>query len=163
MKIKSFLTVVVAAVVIVLGMCSCGDDDDDPVVAVAEQVAGSYTGNEVIKVMGEESSNGTATYGFVKASDTSVDMTIPEAGGMGPMSIPALIVKNIPLTQSDNTVTGRLASYAGTVKTANGDEKAYTISNVTVIFKEKAVVATFSLKFGNMPFEMVTTFSGTKK
>ena len=74
-----------------------------------------------------------------------------------------LIVKNIPLTQSDNTVTGRLASYAGTVKTANGDDKAYTISDVTVIFKETAVAATFSLKYGNMPFEMVTTFSGTKK
>ena len=76
MKIKKFMTLMVAAVAIVLGVCSCGNDDDEPEVAVAAQVIGSYTGQEIITVMGDESSNGTATYEFSKSSDTSIDMTV---------------------------------------------------------------------------------------
>lgn len=163
MKIRRFVTMMVAALAVVLCVCSCGSDDDEPAVAVATQVAGSYTGNEVIVVMGEESSNGTSTYVFAKSTDVSIDMTIPEAGGMGPMTIPALQVKNIPLTKSGNTITGKLASYAGKVTTADGSEKAYTVSNVTILFNDKTAVVTFSLKYGNMPFAMETTFTGTKK
>lgn len=163
MKIKSFMTMMVAAVAIVLGMCSCSDDDDEPEVAVATQVEGSYTGNEIIMVMGDESSNETSTYEFVKTSDNSVDMTTPGMGGIGPMSIPALPVKNIILKKNDdNTITGRLGSYAGTVETASG-ERAYTISNAIIIFKDNAVAVTYSLKYGNMPFDMATTFTGTKE
>lgn len=162
MKFKSFMTVMVTAVALVFGMCSCSDDDDEQEVAVAEQVAGSYTGNEVIKVMGEESSNATKTYEFAKASETSVDMTVPESGEMG-MIIPALPVKGITLTKSGNTITGKADSYAGTVINASGVERAYTISNLTVMFSDKTAVVTFSLKYGNMPMNMETTFTGTKK
>ena len=157
------MTMMVTAVAVVMGMCSCGSDDNEPEAAVATQVAGTYEGNEVIMVMGEESSNDTKTYAFAKVSDTSVDMTIPEMGMGGMMTIPALIVKNIPLTKSDNTVTGKLTTYSGTVKNASGDEKAYTISGVTLMFSDKKMVATFSLKYGNMPFIMTTTFTGEKK
>jgi len=163
MSFKSFMTKTLAAVAIVLGVCSCSSDDDEPEVAVATQVAGSYTGNEVIKVMGEESSNGTATYEFAKASDTSVDMTIPSSGESGMMMIPALPVKNIPLTKSGDIITGKLASYAGTVANAQGAEKAYTISDITIMFRENTAVVTFSLKYGNMPMVMETSFTGNRK
>lgn len=162
MKIKKFMTLMVAAVAIVLGFCSCGSDDDEPEVAVAAQVIGSYTGQEIITVMGDESSNGTATYEFAKASDTSIDLTIPESGSGG-MAIPSLPVKNIPLAKGDNSIIGKLASYSGTVTNSKGEEKAFTVSDVTVIFNGKAVVVTFSLKYGNMPFAMITNFTGTKK
>ena len=56
MKIKSFMTMTLAAVAFVFSMGSCSSSDDEPEVAVAAQVAGSYSGNEVIMVMGEESS-----------------------------------------------------------------------------------------------------------
>lgn len=156
------MTLMVAAVAIVLGVCSCGSDDDEPEVALATQVIGSYTGQEIITVMGDESSNGTATYEFSKSSDTSIDMTVPESGSGG-MAIPSFTVKNIPVAKGDNSIIGKLASYSGTVINAKGDEKAYTINNVVVVFNGKSVVVTFSLKYGNMPFDMVTNFTGTKK
>ena len=163
MKIKSFMTMTLAAVAFVFSMGSCSSSDDEPEVAVAAQVAGSYSGNEVIMVMGEESSNETKTYVLAKSSDASVDMTIPEMGMGGHMTIPALAVKNIPLTKSGNTITGKFDKYEGVVTNAAGDEKNYTISNLALVFSDKTVAVTFSLKYGNMPMSMETTFTGTKK
>ena len=161
MKIKSLTIALIASLATVLGTSSCSSDDE-PEAPVAAQVAGSYTGNEVIMVDNEESSNETKTYEITKVSDTSVDMTVPE-WGMGMMTIPSFVVKNIPLAKSGNTITGKLASYSGTVKNAKGEEKAYVVSNVALIFGDKTVVATYSLKYGNMPFLMTTTFTGTLK
>ena len=161
MKIKSLTIALIASLATVLGTSSCSSDDE-PEAPVAAQVAGSYTGNEVIMVDNEESSNETKTYEITKASDTSVDMTVPE-WGMGMMTIPSFVVKNIPLAKSGNTITGKLASYSGTVKNAKGEEKAYVVSNVALIFGDKTVAGTYSLKYGNMPFLMTTTFTGTLK
>ena len=47
---KNFVTMMMAAVAIVMGVCSCGDDKDEPEVAIAAQVAGPYTGEEIISV-----------------------------------------------------------------------------------------------------------------
>ena len=162
MKIKSLTIALIASLATVLGTSSCSSDDDEPEAPVATQVAGSYTGNEVIMVDNDESSNETKTYEITKASDTSVDMTAPE-WGMGMMTIPSFIVKNIPLAKSGNTITGKVASYSGTVKNAKGEEKAYVVSNVALMFSDKKVVGTYSLKYGNMPFLMTTTFTGTRK
>ena len=153
----------VAAATVVMSFTSCGSDDDEPQVPVATQVAGSYTGNEIVIVMGDESSNDTKTYQFTKVSDTSIDMTVPEMGMGGMMTIPAFPVKNIPLTQNGNTITGKVASYSGTVKNAKGEDKAYTVSNVALMFSDKNVVVTYSLKYGNMPMAMETTFTGIRK
>ena len=163
MKIKSFMTMMVAAAALVMCMSSCSSSDDEPEVAVAEQIAGSYSGNEVVVVMGEESSNETKAYVLAKSSDTSVDMTIPEMGMGGHMTIPALAVKNVPLTKSGTTITGKLDKYEGVVTNAAGDEKNYTISNLALVYSDKTVAVTFSLKYGNMPMSMETTFTGTKK
>ena len=161
MKIKSLTIALIASLATVLGTSSCSSDDE-PEAPVAAQVAGSYSGNEVIMVDNEESSNETKTYEITKVSDTSVDMTVPE-WGMGMMTIPSFVVKNIPLAKSGNTITGKLASYSGTVKNAKGEEKAYVVSNVALIFGDKTVAGTYSLKYGNMPFLMTTTFTGTLK
>ncbi len=164
MKIKSLMIAMIASVAVVLGTTSCSSsNDDEPEAPVANQVAGSYTGNEVVIVDKEESSNDTKTYEFAKVSDTSIDMTVPEMGMGGMMTIPSFPVKNIPLTKSGNTITGKVASYSGTVKNAKGDEKAYSVSDVTLMFNDKTVVVTFSLKYGNMPFLMTTTFTGARK
>lgn len=161
MKIKSFMTMMVAAAAFVLSMSSCGSDDDAPEVAVATQVAGSYTGSELMIVMGEPDED-TKTFEFTKSTDTSVDMMIPEYGE-GMMSLPKMPVKNIPLTKSGNTITGKLAKYEGTVTNASGAEKAYTVSDIVVIVNDKTVVVTFKLKYGNMPFDFEGQFTGTKK
>ena len=161
MRIKSLTIALIASLAIVLVTSSCSSDDE-PEAPVAAQVAGSYSGNEVIMVDNEESSNETKTYEITKVSDTSVDMTVPE-WGMGMMTIPSFVVKNIPLAKSGNTITGKLASYSGTVKNAKGEEKAYVVSNVALIFGDKTVAGTYSLKYGNMPFIMTTSFTGTLK
>ena len=158
---KKFLTMTMAVMAFVVSMSSCGSDDDEPEVAVANQVVGSYTGTEVLTVMGEADES-TETFEFTKATDSSVDMVIPKYGE-GMMTVPALPVKGIMLTQSGNTITGKLDKYEGTVKTADGSEKAYTVSDFTVIFSDKTVVVTFTQKYGNMPFAFEGQFMGTKK
>lgn len=163
MKFKSFMTMTMVAMAFVLSVCSCSSDDDDPVVALADQVAKEYSGKEVVMVMGEESSNDTKTYSFAKASESSINMTIPEMGMGGHMTIPALQVKNIPLTKKDNTIGGALSSYTGSVTNADGAEKAFTITGLAVLVNGKNIVVTYSLKYGNMPMLMVTTFTGTEK
>ena len=155
------MTMTLAAVAFVLSMCSCSSNDDEPEVAVADQVVGSYTGTEVLTVMGEADES-TETFEFTKVSDVSVDVTLPKYGE-GMMMVPALPVKGIMLTQSGNTITGKLAKYEGTVKTADGADKAYTVSDITVIFSDKTVVVTFTQKYGNMPFAFEGQFTGTRK
>ena len=164
MKIRKFLAMMVAAVTLAAGVCSCSNDDEEEgEAAVAEQVTGSYEGNEIVMVNNEESSDDTKTYEFTKASDTSIDLAVPEIGMGGMMTIPAFPVKGIVLKKDGNTITGKLATYSGTVKNTKGEDKAYTVNDVMVIFSEKNVVATFSLKYGSMPFAMTTTFTGIKQ
>jgi hypothetical protein len=157
---KKFLTMTMAVMALVVSMSSCSKDDDAPEVAVANQVVGSYTGTEVLTVMGEADES-TETFEFTKATDSSVDMVIPKYGE-GMMTVPALPVKGIMLTKSGNTITGKLAQYEGSVQTADGAEKAYTVSDVTVIFSDNTVVVTFTQKYGNMPFGFEGQFTGTR-
>ena len=164
MEFKKFMTMAMAAVAIVMGVSSCSsDDDDDKDVAVAAEVAGQYTGQEEISVMGEVSSDDTKTYQIVKATDNTVDLTVPESGEMGHMTIPALTIKSSPLTKNGKTISGGLPTYAGTVTNAQGAEKAFTINGLTILVNEKTAVVAFSLKYGNMPMSMETTFTGTKQ
>ena len=159
---KKFLTMTMVAMAFVFGMSSCGSDDkDEPEAPVANQVVGSYTGSEVLTVMGEADES-DETFEFTKATDVSVDVTLPQYGE-GMMTVPALPVKGIMLTKSGNTITGKLAQYEGTVKSADGSEKAYTVSDVTVIFSDKNVVVTFTQKYGNMPFAFEGMFTGSRK
>ena len=156
MKIKSFMMMTMAAVALVFGVSSCGSDDDVPEAPVATQVAGSYTGTEVLTVSGEADES-TETFVFTKATDVSVDVTLPEYGE-GMMTIPALPVKGIMLTKSGNTISGKLDKYEGTTEAG----KAYTISDIVVLFSDKTVVMTFKMKYGNMPFGFDGQFTGNR-
>ena len=158
---KKFMTLALATVAFAFSMSSCGSDDEQEV-AVATQVAGSYSGNEVFVVDNEESSNETKSYQFTKVTDVSVDLQIPEVG-MGMMTIPSFPIKGINLSKDGNTIKGKLASYDGSVKGADGSDKAYTITDLTALFSGKTVVVTYSLKYGRMPFPFTCTFTGTKK
>ena len=154
MKKKSLMAL--AAMAFVFGLSSCGGDDDVPEAPVAAQVAGSYTGTEVLTVSGEADES-TETFVFTKATDVSVDVTLPEYGE-GMMTIPALPVKGIMLTKSGNTISGKLDKYEGTTEAG----KAYTISDIVVLFSDKTVVMTFKMKYGNMPFDFDGQFTGNR-
>ena len=136
MKIKHFMMMTMAAVALVFGVSSCGGDDDVPEAPVAAQVAGSYTGTEVLTVSGEADES-TETFVFTKATDVSVD---------------------VMLTKSGNTILGKLDKYEGTTEAG----KAYTISNIVVSFSDKTVVMTFEMKYGSMPFGFDGQFTGNR-
>jgi len=161
MKIKSFMTMTMAAVAFVFSMSACSSSDDEPEAPVANQVAGSYTGTEILTVMGEPDES-SETIEFTKSTDVSVDVTLPQYGE-GMMTVPALPVKGISLTKSGNTITGKLDKYEGKIKNAKGEEKDYTVSKITVIFSDKTVVMTYTLNYGNMPFAFEGQFTGTRK
>lgn len=161
MKMKKII-MMMAATAFLFGMSSCGGDDDAPEAPLAAQVVGSYTGNEIFVVDGDESSNETKTYQFTKVSDLSVDLQIPEVG-MGMMTIPSFPIKGISLSKDGDTIIGKLASYEGCVKGADGSDKTYTITDMIALFSDKTVVVTYTMKYGRMPFPFVCTFTGTRK
>ena len=149
-----------ASVALLVGTTSCGDDDDDKVVSVAEAMAGEYNGDLGISVMGTE----------VKSEGTHINLTLP-AAGEGAMALPSLDVKNIQTTaeteitvgdQKVKAYTATLDSYSGSI-TVNGEEKAYTITNLSVAVTGNACVVTYTLKYGKMPMAMEATFQGTRK
>ena len=173
MKIKSFILTTMAAVALVFGVSSCGGDDDVPPVPespTANLVAGNYSGTETMTVSGDEDKN-DVIFQFTRATDSTVDMVIP-AYGEGMMTLPELPVKGIILAKQDEYIAGVLpinpttgtASYSGTVKNAKGEEKTYVVSDFMVLYdsEKNAIMVTFKLKYGNMPFEFNGVFTGQK-
>ena len=166
MKIKSFILTTMAAVALVFGVSSCGGDDVPPVPEspVADLLAGSYSGTETMTVSGDIDES-EKVFQFTKANDTTVDMVIP-AYGEGMMTLPELPVKGIILVKEDTNIAGALplGSYTGTVKNAKGEEKTYVVSDFMVLYsgKDKAIMVTFKLKYGNMPFDFDGVFTGQK-
>ena len=166
MKIKSFILTTMAAVALVFGVSSCGGDDVPPVPEspVADLLAGSYSGTETMTVSGDIDES-EKVFQFTKANDTTVDMVIP-AYGEGMMTLPELPVKGIILVKEDTNIAGALplGSYTGTVKNAKGEEKTYVVSDFMVLYdsKENAIMVTFKLKYGNMPFDFNGVFTGQK-
>ena len=169
MRLKSFITMMFASAALLVGTTSCGDDNDDKEVSVAEAMAGEYNGNLGISVMGTEVKS-EGTFKVTKADGTHIDLTMP-AAGEGAMALPSLDVKNIQTTaeteitvgdQKVKAYTATLDSYSGSI-TVNGEEKAYTITNLSVAVTGNACVITYTLKYGKMPMAMEATFQGTKK
>ncbi|MBQ2055296.1 MAG: hypothetical protein II489_03250 [Bacteroidaceae bacterium] len=169
MRLKSFITMMFASVALLVGTTSCGDDDDDKVVSVAEAMAGEYNGDLGISVMGTEVKS-EGTFKVTKADGTHIDLTLP-AAGEGAMALPSLDVKNIQTTaeteitvgdQKVKAYTATLDSYSGSI-TVNGEEKAYTVTNLSVAVTSNACVVTYTLKYGKMPMAMEATFQGTRK
>lgn len=165
MKLRKFWTMMAAAIAITVGMSSCGSDDDNQEAAVAAQVAGAFNGHEVLTVSAGGSNTDftrDTTYTFTKATDTTIDLVIPAMDDMGHMSIPALTVKGISLTTDGKTINGTLDSYAGKAIVSDSIEKAFTVTDLVVVFSDNAAVVTYTLKYGNMPFPFAGQFTGVK-
>ena len=161
MKMMKFMAMMIAAVTMTFGFTSCGDDDDDPVIHAAEQMAGTYSGELSISVMGSESID-AATMVVTKVTDGTVSLTIPAAGS-GAMSLPSLTVTNIPVTteqvSSVDLVKGTLASASGTI-TVDGAEKSYSFTDITLIKNGTNIIITYTLQYGKMPMAMTCSFTG---
>ena len=167
MKIKSFMMMTMAAVALVFGVSSCGGNLDEPPVPetpIANLVAGNYSGTEIMTVSGDIDES-DKVFQFTKATDSTVDLVIP-AYGEGMMTLPELPVKGIILYEEVGNIAGALpqGSYSGTVKNAKGEEKTYVVSDFMVLYsgKDNAIMVTFKLKYGNMPFDFDGVFTGKK-
>lgn len=161
MKIKNFLAMMVAASVMVMSAASCDDGDDDSAadVNVATAMAGTYSGEYVLTVMG---SGDTTQVEMVlnKVDDNTIQLVTPAAGS-GAMSLPSLSC-DLKATGADKIYTASAESVSGSIQ-VNGAEKAYTFSNVAVVVSGKTAAITYSLQYGKMPMAMVVTFKGEKK
>lgn len=92
-------------------LMSCSDDDDDTTVA-SEKVAGTYNGNLIVKLMGQEVANETKSLSLVKNGDDAVDVVIKDfilsvsiGEAVIPVSLGNLKVEKCALTQKDGKYT----------------------------------------------------------
>lgn len=156
------MAMMIAAVVVCVGFESCGDDDDETI-AVAQTLAGSYSGELSTTVMGSESKD-NATYEIKKIDDTHVSMTTPAAGS-GMMALPSITLDNIPVTTSNKNgsevVSASIDKVSGSI-TVNGAEKSYTFSDVVIVNSGNKVSIAYSLQYGKMPVAMICSFVGNK-
>ena len=155
------MTMMVAIAAFMTSVSSCSSDDDKEL-PLAAYAVGTYEGEEVMTVSGEDTPS-KKYYSFTSSADATVNMIIPPTDDEGSMmSLPQLYVMGIPLTKNGDNIIGNLASYTGKVMNFDMVEKAYTVSNLTLIFNGDMVVATYSLKYGNMPFDFTCRFTGTQ-
>lgn len=89
---------------------ACSDDDDDT--ASSEMVAGTYNGNLVVKLAGQEVANESKSLSLVKNGDDAVDVVIKDfilnvtiGQGSIPVSLGDLKVEKCALTQKDGKYT----------------------------------------------------------
>lgn len=162
MKIRKIMAMMIAAVAVCVGFVSCGDDDEETI-AVAQTLAGSYSGELSTTVMGSESKD-NATYEIKKIDDTHVSMTTPAAGS-GMMALPSITLDNIPVTTSNKNgsevVSASIDKVSGSI-TVNGAEKSYTFSDVVIVNSGNKVSIAYSLQYGKMPVAMICSFVGNK-
>ncbi len=143
---------------------SCGDDAEDEVVVatpVAKEVAGTYTGDGTMTVMGQKSEYPGVSYVLEVKDDNTVNLIIP-ATGEGAMSFPDLKVEGIAVTKlSDGTYKLADTEYTGSV-VVNEATKKYSVTLEGSTISGTTLKLNYSLQYGSMPMAMVTTFEGTK-
>ena len=160
MKIKNFLAMMMAACVMVMGAASCDDDDDDTdkVVAAADAMVGTYTGEYILTVMGS-ADTATVEMTINKVDDSTIQLVTPAAGS-GSMALPSLSV-NLPVAGVDGLYVAEAESVSGSI-VVNDVEKAYTFSNIAVTVEDNKAGISYSLQYGKMPVAMNVTFVGSK-
>lgn len=163
MKIKKIMAMMIAAVVVCVGFTSCGNDDDNDVFPAAKTIEGSYSGEVTFSVMGSDSKD-SGTYEIKAVDDTHISMTTSSSGS-GAMALPSITVDNIPVSVSNTSgtevVSASIPEVSGTI-TVNGEEKAYTFSDVVIVNTGKKISIAYSLQYGKMPMAIVTSFTGEK-
>ena len=131
MKIRKFMAMMIAAIAVCVGFASCGDDDEI-VIPTAETIAGNYTGEVTITVM----------------------------GSMPAITVNNIPVTSSTVSGAE-VVSASMAESKGTI-TVNDVEKAYTFSNIVIKNSGKKISIVYSLQYGKMPMTMEFSFTGEK-
>lgn len=160
-KFFSMMALILAMACTTLAFNSCNNDDDTPATPAAAEVAGTYTGNGTMTVMGQSFDYPNVAYTLTAKDETTLTLTIP-ATGEGSMKFPDLKVENISVKKaSDGTYQLGETEYNGSV-TVDGATKNYTVTVANSTISGSTLKLNYSLQYGSMPMAMVTTFEGTK-
>ena len=158
-KFKTMMAMMLALVSMCVAFSSCSSDDDNDIVAAAKEIAGSYTSNLDMTVMGKASTYDNVTLKIEAVDDATVKITLP-ACGEGMMTLPALEVPAVKVSGSNGAYAFAQENYAGTV-TVNGAEKNYTVT-LQGTLKDKTLTVNYSVQYGKMPMPMIGKFVCTK-
>ena len=153
-KFKTMMAMMLALVSMCVAFSSCSSEEDDTV-AVAKEIAGSYTSSLDMTVMGEASTYDNLTMKIEAVDDATVKVTLP-ACGEGMMALPALEVPAVKVSGSNGAYAFSQESYAGTI-TVNGAEKKYTVT-LQGTFKDNTLTVNYSVQYGKMPAAMIGKF-----
>lgn len=157
-KFKTMMVMMLALVSMCVAFCSCSSDDDDTV-AAAKEIAGTYTSNLDMTVMGQASTYENLTMKIEAVDDATVKVTLP-ACGEGMMALPALEVPAVKVSGSNGAYAFSQESYAGTI-TVNGAEKNYTVT-LQGTLRDNTLTVNYSVQYGRMPMPMIGKFVCTK-
>lgn len=159
-KFKTMFAMMLALVGMCVAFTACSSDDDEATPA-AQEIAGTYTDDMTLAVMGESSTYEDVTFSVAAASETTVNITLP-AVGSGMMALPSITLQGVKVSGSGSTVTISEQEMSGTITNASGAEKAYTCT-IAGSYTNGKLMLNYSLQYGNMPMAMVCAFTGTKK
>lgn len=159
-KFKTMMAMMLALVSMCVVFNSCSSDDDNDTVAAAKEIAGSYTSNLEMTVMGEPSTYNNLTLKIEAVDDATVKVTLP-ACGEGMMALPALEVPAVKVSGSNGAYAFSKENYTGTV-TVKGAEKNYTVT-LQGTLKDNTLTVNYSVQYGKMPMPMIAKFVCTMK
>ena len=154
-KFKTMMAMMLALVSMCVAFSSCSSDDDNDTVAAAKEIAGSYTSNLEMTVMGEPSTYNNLTLKIEAVDDATVKVTLP-ACGEGMMALPALEVPAVKVSGSNGAYAFSKENYTGTV-TVKGAEKNYTVT-LQGTLKDNTLTVNYSVQYGKMPMPMIAKF-----
>lgn len=130
----------------------------------AEAVAGTYTSDLKITVMGQEYTYKDVNLVIEKESSYKVKVTLP-ACGEGAMAVPALEIPDVNVDNPSGVTPDYVFSkenYTGKV-TVGDEEKTFTLDLLSgTLLADGVLSVNYSLQYGNMPQAMIGEFT-TKK
>lgn len=161
-KFKSMFATMMAVVAVCMTFTACGSDDDGAKeTPAAKEIAGTYTDDMTLSVMGQASTYEDVTFTVAAASENTVNITLP-AVGSGAMALPSITLEGVKVSGSGTNVAISQQSLSGTIINASGAEKAYTC-DIAGSYTGGKLTLNYSLQYGNMPMAMVCSFTGDKK
>ena len=155
-KFKTMMAMMLALVSMCVVFNSCSSDDDNDTVAAAKEIAGSYTSNLEMTVMGQASTYENLTMKIEAVDDATVKVTLPACGDGGMMALPALEVPAVKVSGSNGAYTFSKDNYTGIV-TVKGAEKNYTVT-LQGTLKDKTLTVDYKVQYGKMPMPMIAKF-----
>lgn len=136
---------------------SCSDSEEDgPAVPAAKSVEGTYNGDMVCSVMGNESVFEDMTVTIDATDESSVSVTVSPFGS-APMAVPALEINGVPVSGEDGVYTLASTEFSGTTESG----KAYS-GTLQGNYEEDEMTVRFNLLYGAMPMPMICTFTAPK-